>query len=451
MTVTLGLNISALRAQNQLARSSSELSDVFTRLSSGQRINSASDDAAGLAISESLNSDSRVLQQAVRNTNDGISLLNIAESALSEANNILQRLEELSIQAANGTYSDEQRNALDVEAQALSEEFSRILNSTEFNGKSLFSTEPGGTHLQIGLRSSDSLNIEFRDETVITEGDGTYNDETFDEFGSSPVSGPALAIADFDSDGLDDVVYAQLGSSAGSTDIYGGVVIGSGGSSFAEIDTFNVSTTAGVSPGNLYIGITDYGNDGDLDIIFQSDSGAPGYTIGENDGSANFTFTSYTAGTLIGSGGTTSATANFNNDGVDDLATVSSSGSVVTLTMSVQNTQDRAGYESLELDTFSLQTASEALTAKGIFTTARDSIQELLGNIGATQSRLGSIITLNESTSEQYLAARSRIIDADIAAESARMIRFQILQQAGAAILGQANLQPQLALQLLRE
>ena len=134
MKVTLGSNIASLRGQRQFDKTSAELGTVFERLASGQRINRASDDAAGLAIADALRSDTRVLRQGVRNLNDGLSLLNITDKALENLSGIVIRLQELSEQSANGVYSDMQRKAIDREAQALREEYQRIGATTRFNG-----------------------------------------------------------------------------------------------------------------------------------------------------------------------------------------------------------------------------------------------------------------------------------------------------------------------------
>jgi len=138
MPITIGSNIESLRAQRQLSKASTELGSVFERLSSGMRINKASDDAAGLSIATSLNSDRRVFTQGIRNFNDGISLLNVADSAVDSLSNIVLRLKELAEQSANGTYSHTQRKALDKEAQSLSKEYLRVAQSTKFNGLNLF-------------------------------------------------------------------------------------------------------------------------------------------------------------------------------------------------------------------------------------------------------------------------------------------------------------------------
>lgn len=159
MSISIGSNIASLRAQRQLSRNTAQLSTTYERLSSGQRINRASDDAAGLAIANALRVDVRVFGQAIRNLNDGLSLLSIADSAFGELTGILTRIKELAEQSANGIYGSSQRNALDQEAQALRLEHNRIIATTEFNGKSIFQPEVPEIRLQDGYGAEGSLAI----------------------------------------------------------------------------------------------------------------------------------------------------------------------------------------------------------------------------------------------------------------------------------------------------
>jgi len=160
MPLTLGSNISSLKAQRTLGISTENLSKTYERLSSGQRINRASDDAAGLAIADSLKANARVASVAVRNANDGISTIAIADSALGEIGNVLSRLAELSEQSANGVFSTVQRSALQNEFTALGSEIERIAMTTEFNGVKLLS---GGTELviQVGFSSGSTSRISY--------------------------------------------------------------------------------------------------------------------------------------------------------------------------------------------------------------------------------------------------------------------------------------------------
>ena len=160
MAITLGSNISSLKAQRSLTNSSAKLSDVYQKLSSGQRINKASDDAAGLSIADSLAAQQRIATVAIRNANDGISSIAIADAAMSEIGNVLSRLAELSEQSANGVYSVNQRSAIGAEFVALGSEIERIAYTTKFNGVQLLT---GGTTmtLQVGFDSASTAQISF--------------------------------------------------------------------------------------------------------------------------------------------------------------------------------------------------------------------------------------------------------------------------------------------------
>ena len=160
MAISLGSNIASLQAQRRLSTATQALGNTYERLSSGQRINKASDDAAGLAIADSLRADQRVASVAIRNANDGISTIAIADSALSEIGNVLSRLAELSEQSANGVFSITQRSALQNEFTALGSEIERIAVTTQFNGVKLLSGNSSVT-LQVGFNSGSTSQISY--------------------------------------------------------------------------------------------------------------------------------------------------------------------------------------------------------------------------------------------------------------------------------------------------
>ena len=164
MSITIGSNISSLKAQRQLTKSTSSLSSTYSKLSSGMRINKASDDAAGLAIADSLKADQKVASVAIRNANGGISSIAIADGALSQVSDVLTRLAELAEQSANGVYSTDQRSALQNEFSALGSEIQRIALTTEFNGVKLLSGGAGIT-LQVGFDSNADSQIAIRNVT----------------------------------------------------------------------------------------------------------------------------------------------------------------------------------------------------------------------------------------------------------------------------------------------
>jgi len=160
MPVTINTNVASLNAQRNLATTTGSLNQSFSRLSSGLRINRASDDAAGLAIADSLRADQRIANVAIRNANDGVSLISIADGALAEIGNILARMAELAEQSANGVLSSDQRTALETEFSALGSEITRIAQTTEFNGQNLISTT-NQFELQVGFDSNANSRIAF--------------------------------------------------------------------------------------------------------------------------------------------------------------------------------------------------------------------------------------------------------------------------------------------------
>lgn len=175
MPLYINTNVSSLNAQRQLMSSGQELDKAMTRLSSGMRINSAADDAAGLAISNRQTSQIRGLDQAVRNANDGISLIQTAEGALSESTNILQRMRELAIQSANGIYSDNDRATLDAEVQQLVSELDRIAKTTSFNGQNILDGSMGKVDLQIGSEANQTIGFSIQAVDSKTLGMGSMS------------------------------------------------------------------------------------------------------------------------------------------------------------------------------------------------------------------------------------------------------------------------------------
>lgn len=173
MPLYINTNVSSLNAQRQLMSSGQELDKAMTRLSSGMRINSAADDAAGLAISNRQTSQIRGLDQAVRNANDGISMIQTAEGALSESTNILQRMRELAVQSANGIYGDNDRATLDAEVQQLVSELDRIAKSTTFNGRNILDGSMGKVDLQVGAQANQTISVKVQAVDAKTLGMGS--------------------------------------------------------------------------------------------------------------------------------------------------------------------------------------------------------------------------------------------------------------------------------------
>ena len=219
MAISIGSNITSIQAQRRLDGTGQKLSDSFNKLSSGYRINSGSDDAAGLAIAESLKAQSRIASQAIRNTNDGISTIAIADGALGEVGNILARLAELASQSANGTLSTTQRSVVSNEFVALSSEIERISQVTEFNGIKLLS----GTNtitIQVGTGSGTSSQIGYTNQLATLQGIGLGNGSgalTYSINGASDAAAATAARLALDA------VYAAIYSVGASRGILGGV------------------------------------------------------------------------------------------------------------------------------------------------------------------------------------------------------------------------------------
>ena len=378
-SITINSNIAALNAQRRLGQSTRSLQDSFTRLSSGLRINKASDDAAGLAIAESLAVDRRVFNQGVRNLNDGVSLLSIADGALSELTNVTVRLTELAEQSSNGSLSNKQRAALDEEAQALKDEFNRIARTTEFNGQSIFDGDfgelrlqagfgedggivsnlggavgagvfdsvaayqteqdnPGGTNgsydvalgdlngdgvldlITVGTEDQSGVGNNFGISTVrLGVGDGTFGDAARYQYESGELT--AIAVEDVNSDGILDLIAAGQAGSAG----YATVRLGAGDGSFSSAVSFATETTI-----SRDLVLADLNGDGSLDIVTGGLSGAAlqaTVLLGDGSGSFSESTTLSVAGASFVSA---VEVADLNGDSILDLAAAGQNGALTT-------------------------------------------------------------------------------------------------------------------------
>lgn len=305
MVVRIGSNISSLVAQRSLANTTDSLSATYERLSSGMRINRASDDAAGLAIASSLRADSRVFAQGMRNLNDGISYLSIADGAISELSKVITRQSELASQAANGTFSTQQRLSLQAESDALTKEFNRIVSSTSFNGRDLFDTTNRSVRLQLGYGVDGSIDASFISSFERRVGDGTYT--------------PAITLhneiarkvftVDIDNDGDLDLVNSN-DNGAGNVS----VSLNNGNGTFAA------ATSLQMGNGVIRIDVGDINGDGYLDLV------SVGSNIGYRLGNGNGTFSSVVTAAKPASFSTIDAVriADFNGDGIAEIAAVGS-------------------------------------------------------------------------------------------------------------------------------
>ncbi|MDX1515714.1 MAG: flagellin [Woeseiaceae bacterium] len=380
MAQTINTNVASLNAQRNLNRSQGLLNTSLERLSTGLRINSAKDDAAGLAISERFTTQIRGLNQAVRNASDGISLSQTAESALAELTNNLQRIRELAVQSVNATNSASDRAALNAEVTERINEVDRIAKQTNFNGVKVLDGSFGTATFQVGANVGETISVSLTTD-VTAAAIGTVNTDE----GSGFTMDPADAATE-----TAQLTITPSGGTASTVDI-------AAGSTLQQVaDAINNANIGGVS---AFVSAND-----EIQIL----SDVAGLTITE---------------TL---GGTAST-------GLGAITTVAETASATTTLAGV-------GVDSVANANFAIARVDSALTA----------VNGLRGNLGAIQNRFESTIINLQTVSENLAASRGRIQDADFAAETAALTKAQILQQAGVAVLSQANAQPQLALSLLQ-
>jgi flagellin len=393
MGITINTNVASLNAQRNLSSSQADLNTSMERLSSGLRINSAKDDAAGLAISDRMTSQITGLTQAARNANDGISLAQTAEGALQESTNILQRIRELAVQSANDTNSESDRKSLQDEMTQLVEELDRIAVTTEFNGKSVIDGTMTDAVFQVGANAGEDQQIKF-----------------------SIASARA----------------ADLGEVTNYTEYV------AGDASTATVNTDLVLTAAnkGVDGDNITFELVDAGAGGADAVTVTGDA----IQVSVDFADASKT-NAYVASLL--------------NDDSDASALVSATGGSTDVGAAVSATNLAGGADEVEasgtttVDNLSILTTSQASVTIESVDAALADIDEIRGGLGAVQNRFESTIANLNNVSENLSSARSRILDADIAAETSAMTKNNILQQAGVSILAQANQTPQLALSLL--
>jgi flagellin len=466
MALTINTNVGSMNAQRQLGNTGQALSKTLGRLASGLRINSASDDAAGLAISERLNSQVRGLNQAQRNANDGISLLQTAESALTESTDILQRMRELSVQSANDTNTDADRDALQLEVDQLKQEFDRIADTTQFNGSNVLDgTFQNGATFQVGANAGQTI-------TVAIQASGTR------DMGSSAQAtgaGPVTAVALDTGDTINGVALKSSTNYASATPADGR----SEGSAYAKAAAINASNTGAVAKASAtsegavtieaILAAETFSVNGteivDASTAITADAaGASALTSLVN------AQTSETGVTATANGADVTLTA---ADGRDVLITAGGAGTAdeagfaattrsdVTLTSSEAITMGGSANTKLgftgtsiavsgSLDTVDISTQQGASDAIVRLDSALETLASRRAGMGAVQNRLDTTISNLANVSENLSAARSRVLDADFAAETANLSKQQILQQSGVAALSQANSSSQIALSLLR-
>ncbi len=550
MALVINTNVMSLNAQRNLTTSAGQLANSLQRLSSGLRINSAKDDAAGLAISNRMTTQINGLNQAVRNANDGISLAQTTEGALQEVTNNLQRIRELAVQAANATNSDGDRAALDQEVQQRIQEIQRIATQTSFNGRKVLDGSFGDALFQVGANVGETISVGLNtsmktsdigglassasgdlsalfgttggtggtggtaysgevdldgvDPTEAADfaalGEVDYDGQSVDWADYSPSAGAAFAdtvdlsgIADFSNQGAIDAL--------GTVDINGESIDWTG---FTVDGTTDINDAADWLEAELGAGYTVTVNGTDLEIEgpvggastlqdaadwLEAELGT-GYTVtvngttleiagaepegeeGEGGEAAGLTLADGEFSLAIGDADPVDITGTFEtaqeladaiNSAVSGVyASVNDDGELVINSQSAYTIGgeganfDALGFEAGEVETsgnlttVNVKSAEDANDAIQRIDSALTAVSDLRGTLGAIQNRFESTINSLQAVGENLSASRSRILDTDFAAETAALTRAQILQQAGTAMVAQANALPQNVLSLLR-
>ncbi|ENK6101675.1 FliC/FljB family flagellin [Salmonella enterica subsp. enterica serovar Cerro] len=422
MAQVINTNSLSLLTQNNLNKSQSALGTAIERLSSGLRINSAKDDAAGQAIANRFTSNIKGLSQASRNANDGISIAQTTEGALNEINNNLQRVRELSVQAANGSNSGSDLKSIQDEIDQRLNEINRVAEQTDFNGKKVLSQD-GQLTIQVGANDGETITIDLqkidKTELGLDKLDVTKGIATTVSSGASVVGDVKIAAADFDNakttggpaaDKLsltkDDTGNYFVKDVTTKVKYYAATVDMTTGKISFDSDK-DVTATAGTPPAVTTLSREVKFDGADLKadqslVKYKDDKGKDLYAIQTLDKDGNATFKSVT---FAADGKTTEGTAVDLAANVDPLAKIDD---------------------------------------------ALKTVDAFRSQLGAVQNRFESAITNLGNTVNNLSSARSRIEDSDYATEVSNMSRAQILQQAGTSVLAQANQVPQNVLSLLR-
>ena len=488
MSLVVNTNVGSLNAQRSLAASGAELKTAMERLSSGSKINSASDDAAGFAIAERMTAQIRGLNMAAKNAGDGLSMLAAIENATNDVTDMLQRMRELAVQAVNDTNTAQDRAYLQQEVTGLIAEIDRVANQTQYNGQAILDgslsgkiqvgTEAGQTvNFDIKTIATDVLGVEVQDEERQITFNGDFENGSV---GDSTISGWDISNAQVRLNGVDNLAGqptpddgsfppsvdnsqspaydSTVNSATYTTTLSGETPSGSGTSLEMRSSGVNVPgygilhgpSVTSSEPVTLLKGDTvsfDWrasGGDDAYDII--------AYLVDVNTG--------HTEEILNETGATASASTQWDKASLEvgkggeyKFVFVSGTwdatgGQAAGAQLYIDNVEFEATGASPSLATIDLE--SDASSALAIISTAIEQVAGQRAEYGALQNRLEYTVSNLMNVSEFTTAARSRIADADFAAESARLAKAQVLQQTGTAMLAQANASSQLALSLIR-
>lgn len=477
MASVINTNMASLNAQRNLATSQMSLSTALQRLSSGLRINSAKDDSAGMAIASRMTSQINGLNQAARNANDGISLAQTAEGSMNAVSDNLQRMRELAIQAANSTNSSSDRASLQAELTTLAGEIDRVARSTSFNGVNLLDGSFTSASFQVGANatSNDQISISSIADTR-SSSLGVYTGFSGTSVANNIVNGAAANLVITPTGGgsattinavatdaksiaaaINSSGVAGLSATVNATSLAGAqtaTTSAAGTSSFTLNGvTISVATslTAATTQANALAAINAQSA---ATGVVAADNGS-GLTLTAADGRnvvvAGFALGTSTA-TTIADFGITAAAAKTGTYNVQYSRPTGSTISSIAITGAGQTAATTGTVASTGTALSALDISNPANLASNLASidAALSAVNVGRAAMGAVQNRFSSAVANLQITTENLTASRSRIQDADFAAETAAMTRGQILQQAGTAILAQANSLPNSVLSLLK-
>ena len=407
MASNINTNIASMNAQRNLGLSAGSLATSMQRLSSGLRVNSAKDDAAGLAIAERMNTQIKGLTVAARNANDGISLAQTAEGALGKVGDMLQRMRELAVQASNATNSKADREALQAEVKQLTDEVDRVAKQTSFNGAKILDGSFAGALFQVGANSGENITV------------GALTDSSAK--GLASVQYGEFTTAAFDASG----------ATAGTLDSLGALTSGGNFS-------IQVGTGTAVDLGDLKAASSGAERLGQVVAAINAKSSDTGVTA--------FVTRDETTGTYTVDLKSSKLDAN----GDPETIVFGAGFTLATTGLAVGDEPVAIAAADTGIDTLTVDTQADAWVSLKKIDSAINQINSARADLGALQSRFENSVGNIEIQAENLSASRGRIVDADFAKETANLSRTQILQQAGVAMVAQANQLPQGVLSLLR-
>ena len=448
MAMTINTNVVSINSQRNLSMSGASLGTTMQRLSSGLRVNSAKDDAAGLAIAERMNATTKGLAVAARNANDGISLAQTAEGALGKVGDMLQRMRELAVQSSNATNSADDRKALQAEVSQLTAEIDRVAKTTSFNGKNLLDGSFSGAVFQVGSQAGDNITVGGITNAKTSDlGSVNYGMREYKELDAAAMT---VTVAGDKYEGFKHEIAKDA------------LKIKVGDGEEVKLGKIEAANSAEERMGQVVAAINEKTADtGVTAFLEKQDNGK--YTItlmsekvDTNNVAQDVTLTGFVKeatgigaigatapGAATAAGMNTAIAAATANKIIDKGATAGDGTTEADAAIAAAKTEKG-------IATVDVTDQDKAWKAIKQIDDAIDQVNAARGDLGALQTRFEKTVENIDIQNENISAARGRIVDADFAAETANLSRSQILQQAGTAMVAQANQLPQQVLSLLR-